>query len=91
MKEWHTVETAEFAMARGISDEPPFCWRVPYTLKKRDATSSATNTRVRTVTHKYVIEVLTGVEHAKELDTQYSNTWGLMPWLRKSTMLGLPL
>ena len=68
MKDSHSVEMAKFAMARGISDEPAFCWWVPYTLKKRDAIISAVNTRVREVTHKYGIEVLTGVEHAKEVD-----------------------
>ena len=68
MKESHPVETAEFAMARGISDEPAFCRWVPYTLKKRDTIISAVNTRVRKVTHKYDIEILAGVEHAKELD-----------------------
>ena len=77
MKDSHPVEMAEFAMARGISDEPAFCWWVPYTLKKRDAIISAVNTRVRKVTHKYVIKILTGVEHAKELDRQNGNTMGM--------------
>ena len=32
MKESHPVETAEFAKARKIADEPAFAWWVPYTL-----------------------------------------------------------
>ena len=74
MKESNPVEMVEFAMTRGISDVPSFCWWVPFTLKKRDAIISAINTRVRKVTHKYGIEVPTGVDHAKELDRQNSNT-----------------
>ena len=34
MKESHPVETAEFAKAKGISDEAAFAYWVPYTLKK---------------------------------------------------------
>ena len=37
MKQSHPVEMAEFARARGISDEVVFAWWVPYTLRKRDA------------------------------------------------------
>ena len=36
LKEYNTVETAEFALVRGIADEAVFAWWVPYTLKKRD-------------------------------------------------------
>ena len=61
-------------MGRGISDEPAFCWWVPYTLKKRDAIISAVNMRVRKATHKHWIESLTGVEHTKELDRQNDKT-----------------
>ena len=68
------METAKFAMARGISDKLALCWWVPYTLKKRDAIISAINMRVRKVTNKYGIEILTGVEHAKQLDRQNNNT-----------------
>ena len=74
MKESHPVEMAEFAMARGISDKPAFCWWVPYTLKKKDAIISAVNITVRKGTHKYGIEIPTGVEHAIELDRQNDNT-----------------
>ena len=49
------------------------CWWVPYTLKKRDTIIPAVTIRVRKVTHKYGIEILTGVEDAKELDRQNGN------------------
>ena len=34
MKEGHPVQTAEYAKARGIHNEPTFCWWVLVTLKK---------------------------------------------------------
>ena len=34
MKDGHPVETAEYANARGIHNEPSFCWWVLFTLKK---------------------------------------------------------
>ena len=34
MKEAHPVEMAEYARARGISNEPAFAWWVPYTVRK---------------------------------------------------------
>ena len=74
MKESHPVEMAEFVMARGISDKPAFCWWVPYPLKKKDPIISAINTIVRKVTRKHGIEILTGVEHTKELDRHNDNT-----------------
>ena len=41
MKEAHPVETAEYARARGISNEPAFAWWVPYTLRKREVIIAA--------------------------------------------------
>ena len=73
LKESHPVETAEFAKARGIMNEPAFIWWVPYTLRKRDAIISAVKMRVRKTTHKYGIEVPTTVEHANRIDKANNN------------------
>ena len=53
LKESNPVMTAEFAMARGISDEAAFAWWVPYTLKKRDVIIGKVQARFRKTTHKY--------------------------------------
>lgn len=74
MKESHPVETAEFAKARGISDEPAFAWWVPYTLRKRDVILSAVKSHVRRTTHKYGVEVPRSVEHASQLDKENNST-----------------
>ena len=74
IKESNPVETAEFAVARGLQDEPTFsCW-VPYTLRKRDQIIAAVNSRVRKLTHKYGVEMPTSIEHANERDTKNGNT-----------------
>jgi hypothetical protein len=75
MKESHPVETAEFARAREIADEPAFAWWVPYTLRKRDIILCKIKTRIRRTTHKYGIEVPTGIEHAMKLDRENGNTF----------------
>ena len=74
MKESHPVEMAEFAKAKGIQEEPAFCWWVPYTLRKRDAIVAAIGARIRTTTHKYGVEIPKNVHHAQELDKRNGNT-----------------
>ena len=64
LKESYPVDLAEYARARGISDEAVFIWWVPYTLKKRCIILSTVKRRIRKTTHKYGIEILTSVEHA---------------------------
>lgn len=55
LKDSHPVETAEFAVARGIDREPAFAWWVPHTLRRRSAILGALKTRLQRVTHKYGI------------------------------------
>ena len=58
LKESHPIETAEFAKARNIADEPAFAWWVPYMLRKHDIiVLSKINARIRKTTHKYGIEI----------------------------------
>ena len=74
MKEAHPVETAEYARARGISNEPAFAWWVPYTLRKREVILTAVKNRIRRMTHKYGIEIPRDVEHVHEIDGRNGNT-----------------
>jgi len=68
MKHWFPIETAEYALTAGISDEPAYAWWVPYTLKKRDRIVKAQATRYARTTHKFGIELPRTVEQALELD-----------------------
>ena len=57
MQEVHPVETAEYARARGISNEPAFAWWVPYTLRNREIILAVVKNLIRKTTHKYGIEI----------------------------------
>ena len=74
MKEVHLVETAEYARARGILNEPAFAWWVPYTLKKREIILAAVKNRIRKTTHKYGIKIPRDMEHAHKIDSRNDNT-----------------
>ena len=73
LKESHPVETAEYAKARGIADEPAFAWWVPYTMRKRDIILSAVKSRLRKTTHKYGIEIPTSIAHSEKIDEKNKN------------------
>ena len=74
LKESNPVDVAEFAVARGIDDEPAFKWWIPYTLRKRDTIISAVRIRLKVSTNKYGVEVPTSIEHGKRLDKENGNT-----------------
>ena len=74
LKEHLPVELAEFAVARGIEDEPAFKWWVPYTLRRRDRIISAVKPRLRKVSHKYGVELPSNITEARALDDKNGNT-----------------
>ena len=75
LKESNPVEVAEFAVARGIDDEPAFAWWVPYTIRKRDVIIAKVKARIRKTTHKYGIEIPRTEEEAHALDAKNGNTF----------------
>jgi hypothetical protein len=89
VKESHPVETAEFATARSIADEPAFAWWVPYTLRKRDIILSKINARIRKTTHKYGIEIPTSVQKAMEIDRSNNNTFWKDALAKEMTEVGV--
>ena len=89
LKESHPIETAEFAKARSIADEPAFAWWVPYTLRKRDVILSKICARIRKTTHKYGIEIPTSVAHALEIDKANSNTFWKDALAKEMTEVGV--
>ena len=58
LKESNPVEVAEFAVTRGISDDPAFLWWFTFTIKKRHRIITDINYMVITNTHMFGIEVL---------------------------------
>ena len=77
LKEFHPVQTAEFAVPQGIDHEPTFNWWVKHVLKKRDTSIASVRkwqTRYLKRSHKFGIELPKTVEKALILDTMYGNT-----------------
>ena len=73
LKESNPVEIAEFAVSRGIDDEPAFDWWVPYTLRKRDRIVASVNTRIKKIMHKYGCEVPSSIKQAYAIDRKNGN------------------
>ncbi len=77
LKESHPIETAEYAVTKGIDQEPAFNWWVPHVLKKRDRIISLVRkqtTHYLKRTHKFGIEVPKTVKEALALDCKNGNT-----------------
>jgi hypothetical protein len=77
LKECHPIETAEYAVTKGIDHEPAFNWWVPHVLKKCDRIISLVckrTTRYLKRTHKFGIEAPKTVKEALALDRKNGNT-----------------
>jgi hypothetical protein len=91
LKDSYPVELAEYAKARGIDNEPAFAWWVPTTIRRRSAVLSAVKARFQKKSHKFVIELPTSINHARELDeVKENNLWmeALTKELKRSLKLG---
>jgi hypothetical protein len=77
LKESHPIETAEYAVTKGIDLELAFNWWVPHVLKKRDRIISLVckwTTCYLKRTHKFGLEVPKTVKEALALDHRNGNT-----------------
>ena len=70
LKESNPVETAEYAVAAGIQDEPAFKWWVPHTLNKRNRIIAKVKSRYHKRTHKFGFEVPKTVADAMRIDKE---------------------
>ena len=75
MKESNPVEVVEFAVARGIEEEPAFAYCVPCTLRKRYRIISMAVASIKHVTHKYGIEVPKSIQESFDFDARNGNTF----------------
>ncbi|KAL7534702.1 hypothetical protein ACHAWF_008246 [Thalassiosira exigua] len=76
--ESHPIETAEYAVAQGLANEPAFNWWVPHVLKKREWIISLVkrcNARYLKRNQKFGIHLPMTIEQAYELDRQNGNTF----------------
>ena len=65
---------AEHSVANEIDSESAFCWWVPHTLRKRDATLSSMKARMRSTHIKCGIKVPRSMKEAREFDGENGNT-----------------
>jgi hypothetical protein len=75
LKVANPIETAEYAIAHNLSNEPAFSWWVKDALKHRDRIIAASNTRYVKRTHKFGIELPKTVEEALEIDKRTCTTY----------------
>ena len=75
LTESNPLEVAEFVTARGIAEEPAFCWWIPYTLRSRNRIIPTVNKRIKRVSHKYGVELPISIEHAYRIDRANKNTF----------------
>ena len=73
LKESYPIEVAEFAIGKGLANEPAFKWWVPDIIKKKETIISAIQQRTTRKTHKFGIEVPSSVEHSIQLDKRNNN------------------
>ena len=77
-KESHPVETAEYAVAQGLEQEPAFNWWVPHVLKKRERIISLVRQREARYlkrNEKFGIAVPRTAKEAYDVDAQNGNTF----------------
>ena len=72
-KGYYPVQVAEYAVAKGISNEPAFSWWVTYTVKRQNVIITAIKYLLKFATHKYGVEIPTCIEHAIRLDAINGN------------------
>ena len=70
----YPIEMAEYAVSRKISDEASFCWRVPFTLRKRYRIVSSICARIASSNYKYGIKIPKTINEALTLDSENGNT-----------------
>ena len=74
MKNGFPVQTAEYAIKKGINKYPAFSWWVPHVLKKKDHIISKIKTKYWQKTHKYGIRIPKRVTEAYAIDQENGNT-----------------
>lgn len=74
VKESNPVELAQYAIEKGIANEPAFAWWIDYTMKKKKAIISKVRSKYWQRTHKYGIRMPKSVEEAYQIDLEEGNT-----------------
>ena len=73
MKGSYPVQVVDYAVVKGIANNPAFSWWVHYTIKKRNVIIAAIKSRLKVATHNYVVEIPSSIEHAIRFDAINGN------------------
>ena len=57
LKQSLSLETAKFAVVKGIDEEPALKWWVPFDFRRQDRIVAGVNKRMNRVTHKHGVEL----------------------------------
>lgn len=74
MKESFPIETAEYAVDRGLQDDPAFIWWIPHVLRKRNRIIKKVKSKYWERTHKYGIKIPHSIKEAIAIDQENGNT-----------------
>ena len=69
------METAEYAVANQLQEEPAFKWWVDFTIRKRNRLLKKMKKRYFRTTQKFGIELPKSVRRALEIDKETGNTY----------------
>jgi hypothetical protein len=72
-KNSYTVQTAEYAIENGISEQPAFKWWISFVLKKRDRIIAKTKNSYWLTTHKYGHEIPKDYKNCVHIDKENDN------------------
>jgi hypothetical protein len=75
LKDSNPVESAEYAVANLIVNEPAFRWWVPLTLKKRNRVVTKVKSKYWRTTHKFGIRVPKSIDEAYRIDEENGNSY----------------
>jgi hypothetical protein len=75
VRQSNPIELAEYAVQRGIANDPSFAWWVPHTLRCRRRMISKVKSKYWVATHKFGNELPKSVEHAYRIDKETGTTF----------------
>ena len=69
------MEVTEFAVVRGIDEEPAFAWWVPFTPCSRDRIIASVAAGIKQISHKYGVEIPRSIKESFEIDARNGKTY----------------
>ena len=68
IRQTYPIDLVDFAIQKGIAEEPAFAWWIPFVIKKRNRIIAKIKFEYLTRTHKFGIIIPRSVEEIIKLD-----------------------